>query len=434
MGELPLELPPNARKVVYLTLPYDAWREVNPYRRRDSVASAPPSQLHWTEPDRRTQPTPLTFTPATELPLLIVGDLQGGFSRWSDARFALNYKFQGLTVDFQQGWRWQPVYLRPEEIPGDFTTLLGAPAIVLVEGAERLRFEQWDALLTWTLCGGHLIVSVSSLPIALERTPLRVLAPPTGERIQTRLQQPIDQLNLLQTPPPTKPVALTLAQPDAAWRSQFSGEHLIFSTRRLGEGELTLFWGDLTAEAWRTWLGMPLLASVWLHTPEPPILRLERLLPPPRLSSPLSAQQAGVATAMLIVYIAALYGIRSSLRVQNRLRCAPLFILGLALSMSAGLSAFFTAASAPPPEQRHTITQSGLPLRVELRQQTLNLPGGAHTITLAPDEQLISFKSLTRIEGRARLRYTAPVSLELHNLGRTPLRLLTVRVLQEAEP
>lgn len=432
-GELPLELPPNARKVVYLPLPYDAWREVDPYGRREGRARSLQPQLTWTEPERRPQQLPIEFEPANYLPLLIVGDVQGGFSRWSDARFALNYEFQGQTVDYQLGWRWQPVYLRPEELPEDFTVLLGVPALVLVEGAERLRPEQWDALLAWTLCGGHLIVSVGSLPIALQQTPLSALAPPIAERIQVRLQQPIDQMSLLQTAPPTQPVVLAQAQPDANWRSNFIGEHRIFSTRELGQGKLTLFWGDLTAEAWRVWKGMPLLASVWLNTPEPPILHLERLAPAPNLPPRLTPQQAITTTATLIAYIAILYGTRKHLRAQNRLRRASLIILWLALGASLGLSAFHAAAPATPHEQRHTIAQAGLPLRVELRRQTLDLRGGTHSIALAPDEQLAACEVLAGLEGHARVRYTTPIHLELHTPARATLRLLTVRVAKEAD-
>ncbi|MCS7066881.1 MAG: hypothetical protein NZL85_11500, partial [Fimbriimonadales bacterium] len=181
---LPVELPAGAHKVVHLALPLNAW---HPARGGNGGEFRVPTLL-WRSEAGDWCLLEVPFAWNNRLPVVVIGDVQGGFEAWRRATFALEYRFGSQEVR-SGDWTLEPIYWSPASVPPEWRALLGIPAIVLVEGSERLLGDQWDALLAWLLAGGHLIVSVGSIGTPLRGTPLAPLLPPLGERVVVDLRQ-----------------------------------------------------------------------------------------------------------------------------------------------------------------------------------------------------------------------------------------------------
>ncbi|MCS7227286.1 MAG: hypothetical protein NZ821_09880, partial [Gloeomargarita sp. SKYB31] len=91
---IPIELPPNARKQVELAVPVNAWQRTASKRRElDPVSDVP--KLFWREAGKKGVRLPVPFNLNFHLPLVVIGDVQGGFEAWRRATYTLEYRFLG---------------------------------------------------------------------------------------------------------------------------------------------------------------------------------------------------------------------------------------------------------------------------------------------------------------------------------------------------
>ncbi|MDW8106895.1 MAG: hypothetical protein RMK45_05380, partial [Armatimonadota bacterium] len=410
-AEVPIELPPNARKEVYLSVPTAAtlaWHEEGRAPRELSVGLPP-------------QGTAFTETPT---PLLVVGDLVGGFEGW-----------RVLTTASGKPSVWTPSYLRPEAMPEDWTVLLSIPTIVLVEGAERLRATQWEALLAWMLHGGHLVIAAPTPMRVLQATPLRALVPPVQRINVVQLREPIPLLGA-QLEPPESPLLLAQPAPTAGWHTYTSGKVALAQWRSVGKGYLTLFWGDLEASAWRQWRHRRTFGSYLLGVP--------RELKPP--SAPRTAlgrayserlrPKVMVATALLFAYSTWLYALRHILRKRDQLRRAPLYIAALATLVGVALAAVAQADRRAEVDYRSSvIAEKGLSYRMEIEERAYLLASGTHSITLPPEVKLLDAALVGTPAAKLTVRYATPVEVVVDSRTRVLMRTLTARlVAQEVRP
>lgn len=207
--EYPVSLPANARKVITISLP-------------DELGWA---RLLWYTPDRPAEIIELPYPEESHMPVVIVGDAQGGFHMLSN----LVYSKEGADRENPIERRWHAVYWTPETVPDDWHAIAGVPVIVLVEGAERLTPEQWRTLTMWVMTGGHLIISVGGvLKQVLPTTPLASLTRAIEKSTDPTL-----------------------------------GDHLV-KTRDVLHGRVTMFLDDLTAPHWRDAPQMRTLWEQWL--------------------------------------------------------------------------------------------------------------------------------------------------------------------------
>ncbi len=72
---------------------------------------------------------------------------------------------------------YQDAYVHPDLFPTESFALSGAQIIVLGQGAERLRAEQWRAIREWVLLGGILVVPGGSGSVVAQLPALRPLLP-----------------------------------------------------------------------------------------------------------------------------------------------------------------------------------------------------------------------------------------------------------------
>jgi len=429
---IPIELPPSGRKQVELAVPVDAWQRTTSKKKREKPFILEPA-LIWHEEGKRAQWLPVPFKMSLRLPLIVVGDVQGGFEAWRSATYQLDYRFMGAPVDTAEGWSWTPVYMRPEQLPTNPLTLRGVPVIVLTEGCERLQTEQWDMLIYWTLCGGHLIISVGSLGLPLAQTPLRFLAPAQYQRVRLHLIHSIIPFSL---PPPSEPVMLVVAPSLPGWHTYRSGKAVLASTAQLGLGRLTLFWGDLTAPAWRRWRGYPRLVSAWTATPEPPTLKLRQALPPQPRRQFMPTLVMGILGGVLIFHAVSLLLLWRILRRVRRLRAAPYVLLGLtALSGTAlWLSHAVPEEKEPRSDALIEMAHPPLPHRVLLMKHQLTLSPGDHTLNLPPHSYWLILRDISTLDTQISIHYLPPVRVHCRAQGKAVLDIITIQFTREETP
>jgi hypothetical protein len=428
---IPIVLPRGGRKQVELAVSVDAWQHTTSKKRKRQFFIEP--ALIWREEGKPDQRLPVPFKMSLRLPLIVVGDGQGGFETWQRATYQLDYKFLGAPVDTAEGWSWTPVYMRPEQLPTNPLTLRGVPIIVLTEGCERLRPEQWDMLIYWSLCGGHLIISVGSLGLPLTQTPLRVLVPAQYKRVRLHLTQPITPFSL---PPPRDPVVLVEAHTARGWRIYRSGKVVLASSTQLGLGKLTLFWGDLTATAWRRWTGYPLLISAWASTPEPPTLKLRQALPSPANGLPLSLRLMSVLGGVLVFHGVSLLLLWRILRRLKRLRAAPYALLGLAVLTGATLWLLLPVPEANEPYLDAPIEMAHPPLphRVLLTNHRFSLSTGVHTLDLPPDSYWLILHNISTLDTQIAIHPLPPVRVHCRAQGKAVLNIVTIQFTRVGSP
>ena len=429
---IPVELPRGGRKQVELALPVDAWQRARS-KKPEKLFRVEPAFI-WREEGKRAQWLPVPFKMNLRLPLIVVGDGQGGFETWRSAAYQLDYKFLGAPVDTAEGWSWTPVYMRPEQLPTNPLTLRGVPVIVLTEGCERLRTEQWDMLIYWALCGGHLIVSVGSLGLPLAQTPLRALAPAPYKRVRLRLTRSIIPFSL---PPPSEPVVLVEAPPLPGWHTYRSGKVLLASSTQLGLGQLTLFWGDLTATAWRRWTSYPRLVSAWTSAPEPPTLKLRQALPPQSDRRFMPTRLMGILGGVLILHAVSLLLLWRILRRLRYLRAAPYALLGLAAMSGVAL---WLLLSAPEEKEPHSldapieIAHPPLPHRVLLTNHRFTLSSGIHTLNLPSGSYWLILRNISTLDTQISIHYLPPVQVHCRVQGKAVLDIITIQFTREESP
>jgi hypothetical protein len=423
---LPVDLPAGSRKEVELALPLDAWR----LDRRSSNWMFQLPTLWWRGEggDWRPVRPPLSWN--NRLPVVVIGDAQGGFAQWRRANFALEYRFKGERVR-SNDWALEPIYWAPRTVPKDWTLLLGVPLIVLVEGSERLSGEQWDALLAWLLAGGHLIVSVGSIGSPLRGTALAPLLPPLGVREMVSLT--IEDARVA----PSRPIPLIRS---AGWREAAlqvrSGDTLVACSRRVGRGMLTLCFADMTAPAWREWDGAETLINQWAGMISLPLFGISTPFESRSQRSPLALQHVlGVAVTFALFWLA-LYLIWRILRLRRQLIRAPLVLL-----MLVGLTSLVLVRLVPSatPTARNTgarllLADQHLPLAIEHSYYSLWLPSGEHRLRWAEGTRLLAMRQHAPLSLRTTVMYETHTEILFQPFGTAEAQVQVVRLLKLPAP
>ncbi len=447
---LSVELPAGARKVVHLALPLNAWSQ--PSRRSRGQSFSVPV-LVWRSDAGEFRMFDVPFTWSNRLPIVVVGDVQGGFERWRQATFALEYRFN--TQEVRSGdWSLEPIYWSPASVPQNWKALLGIPLIILTEGGERLTTEQWDALLAWLLAGGHLIVSVGSIGAPLKGTPLAPLLPPLGER---KLIPPLPPRSALSqgswrggasdSPLPlgeglgvrAKPEGIPLLQ-SPGWSDGFApmyiGSALVACSRRVGRGTLTLCLGDMTAPAWRDWQGYGTLINQWAGMMNLPLFRIRTPFETRSLRPPLEPKHVMGATAIFALYWLALYLSWRIMRRQRQLIRAP-----LVLTVLTGLAWLALVRLAPPSvyqaqshRARILLADSRLPLALEHSRYHLLFPAGEHRLRWEQGVQTLAMRRRTLLSERITVEYGAHTEILFQPFGAAEVQLQMVRPIKLPAP
>lgn len=414
---LPLQLPSGSRKVVDLSLPLEGWS----FQGEREAIEIP--SLGWRVRGQGLRPLEISLGMDPALPMVIIGDLKGGFESWRNLPFSTLYTFGKQEVSSPSGWYWQVVYWSPEQIPTQWQMMLGIPVMVLVEGTERLREGQWRALMAWMLAGGHLLISAGSFSHFPQNSPFASLLPPLGPLQRVRLSQPLSSLESFK--PPREPVAL-LKTPgwDDAVDKWVSGNDLLACTRRVGLGRLTLVLGDLSAPAWRGWKGYSAWVRQLIGGVEIPAmaLRLEYSFSP--LWNLPTHHHLWVLTAYLGLYWFLSWRLWRWLRRYRLLIHAPLALLGLTV-----LLLLLLLLSLPLPFQKPQYRASRLllvdrlvPLALEATTWQFGLPSGTYTFRWEQGTHLLThrfrggFLSIFQPEGtqeqELQLKFRAISALE----------------------
>jgi hypothetical protein len=415
---LPVELPAGTRKVVYLGLPLNAWSL--PHASDTTRLQLP--QLLWRSEHGEFQLLDVPFNLSQCLPVVVIGDVLGGFEMWRQASFDLGYRFAGTPVRGGE-WSLQPIYWSPAAVPDRHIPLLGVPVIILTEGCERLTGEQWDALLAWLLAGGHLIVSVGSIGVPISGTPLAPLLPPMGRR------------ELVQLPAISTPVALIRSR---GWADSMgvirSGSALLACSRRVGRGTLTLFWGDLTASQWRQGAMATPLLNQWSAALRLPAI--QTLSAPRPLRPSLEKSQVISAALLFALYWLALYLSWRILRRRRRLILAP-----IALLLLTGLTWLALQPLVPPGADRVSgykttllLAENRLPLMLEVSDYQLLLPSGEYRWRGEAEVYLLRAQQRGMLDSRGQIVYGADLQLWLQSVGMSELRLQSIRLLKLPAP
>lgn len=453
---LPVELPAGARKTVHLALPLNAWDR----SRRSTGSGFRLPMLIWRSDAGDLRVLSVPFAWNNRLPVVVIGDVQGGFERWRQAAFALEYRFSSMEVR-SGNWALEPVYWSPAHVPAEWQVLLGIPLIILTEGSERLSSEQWDALLAWLLAGGHLIVSVGSIGTPLKGTPLAPLLPSLGKREPVRLTEPViataplpsasarhgslppsiaeaSRRRFASSPQESRlPIAVIRSSGwDDATIVAYSGGGLIACSRRVGRGTLTLCFSDMTARAWREWQGYESLINQWVAMLELPLLSIQTPFERRSLRPPIERAHVLGATAIFALYWLALYLSWRILRRRRLLIRAPLVLLLL-----AGLTWLALAWVAPSSvDQVHGrsvrlfLGDRHLPVMLEHHSYHLVLPAGEHRLRWESGMQLLAERRQTLLSNRLMVEYEADTDMLFQPFGASEVQLQLVRLLKLPAP
>ncbi len=411
-----IELPAGARKVVYLRLSLDAWRL--PERRRRALMSVPTLLWRSETGEWRLLDVPIGW--GNRLPLVIIGDVQGGFEQWKQASFSLQSRF-GTQVVSSPDWSLQPVYWSPEMVPTEWTALLGIPMMVLMEGSERLSREQWDALLAWMLAGGHLVVSVGSVGEPLKGTPLAPLLnkPPLPQHASEARGEVHDS-----------------PLPQRGRGAGGEGNLPLASSRRVGRGTLSLFAGDLSARRWREWQGLNALINQWTARLTLPLDGIRTGFESESLRPSVARAQILGVLGVFALYWLALYLAWRILRRRRRLIRAPLVVLLLTAGCWLALVQL-VPASVHRAQRREVCTllaDSRLPVAIEHRLYHFLLPAGVHRLRWAGAIQPLVSRQQALLGERIIVEHGADTLMRIQPMGALEMQVQMVRLLHLPAP
>ncbi len=423
---VPIELPAGAYKVVDLALPLNAWSQ---------QGRAIPQQfrfpfLVWRSETGELRMLEVPWDWNKRLPVVVIGNLQGGFEKWRSASFAMDYRFAGQKVS-KGDWTLEPIYWSPSSVPTNWNALAGIPVIILTEGSEQLSSEQWDALLAWLLAGGHLIVSVGSIGAPLKSTPLAPLLPPFSAR------------KLLSIPPQQGQSAGSEAIPiieSQGWgdesRAIREGNALLACSRPVGRGTLTLCFGDMNALAWRNWQGYTRLINRWTAQMRLPLFGVRTAFERRSLRNPIERMQVLGATGVFALYWLALFVSWRILRRRRRLVRAPLVVM--VLTALASLALVQIVPSTIDQQQnywkRTLLTANGLPIALEHSHYHLLIPASEARLHWEPEMQVFAMRRQSLLGERVRVEYGAQTEVVLEPFGAMEVQMQMVRVLKLPAP
>lgn len=397
----PITLPANARKTLFLSLPDE------PYR-----------CTLWWEPQHRA-PTPIDIPLPIEshMPVVFIGDIQGGFSALHSISYLHETRKQGESER-----QWRAVYWKPEQTPDSWRPLAGIPVIVLVDGAERLSAEQMHALIAWMLMGGHLIVSVGgTLANTLSATPLAPLLPSFEERTTVFISTSEGQMPLVWWRVQPLPRATTVRS---------VGANPISLSRPMLQGRLTLFLGDLTAPAWRQWQDFVRIWEAWLADSRPPARQMatENTISSQRAVHSFPVARIKVAVGIMGVASFGVVLIWWNLRARGQLARAVPWLLGLGLASTGAMLAIFPS-QANRSDIRLTQTllvEPNLPIAARIVVLDLYLSRGEYQLS-APAEA--PFETESKFGLRLSQQFTDRCLLTLSARGYVRTRVRSVETI-----
>lgn len=369
---LSIELTHGARKGVHVAIPLNAWGQEQEGLRRRSASPV----LLWRTESGSVRQLEIAYRWVDCLPVVVIGNYQGGFERWRKAQFEVKHFFEAQKVQ-SDTWSLEPVYWLPRAVPTNYESLLGIPLIILTEGSESLASEQWEALLGWLLAGGHLIVSVGSIGTPLQGTPLAPLLPPIGGR--TTLTVPVNSQQ------GTEPQPIPMIQ-SSGWSDVIAqvweGPILVSCSRRVGCGTLTLCFADMQASAWRSWQGYERLINHWCRLLDIPLQNLREPLNKRSLRSPIERGWVARLAGVFALFWVGLYLSWRILRRRRRLIYAPLALVAL-VGLTLGLTTQMTPAlhnQKRSKVKRTLIANQSLPIALEHCFYHALLPAGEYSL------------------------------------------------------
>jgi hypothetical protein len=368
----------------------------------------------------------------TELcaPVVVIGDVLGGLEVLRQPGF----KLQQVTGKQSLEYPLQPVYLKPERVPVHPRWLSGVPAVVLSEGAERLRMEQWQVLIGWLLEGGILIVPAANVGTPLRQTPLAGLLPEhSGVIRRANLAESEVEMLASARRGPGEPVGMVPLRFSSENRPlAIVGLEPLVLSRTVGRGRLLVFAGDLFAPAWRGWGGYSELWWSLLAELSLPDLRTHIFEPPdPQLPERELPSLLWLGT-LFAIYLTAIVVSWRVMRWKRMLMSAPL-VVTLLVILAAALVAF----SVPAPEgnrayrqQRILVGTNGFPLMIEYSNGTYQTPAGAWRLEW-DGSTTVGFmpNSFGRLNGAVTVWNSVPLVTEGYASSWCRVHLRTRRVL-----
>ncbi|MCS7272527.1 MAG: hypothetical protein NZ550_00070 [Fimbriimonadales bacterium] len=161
--DYPIELPAGARKVVIATPILDRYTTQVTIRFTTRSFSTEVRQ----SVDRLLE---------QDYAAALIGDAIGGLQFLAQVKAPTRLSI-GYSSPSSSAGAYVPVYCRAEWFPDKTIALSGISVIVLSNGAERLRAEQWTALRQWVLMGGVLIATGGAGAVHLQHPALQPLLP-----------------------------------------------------------------------------------------------------------------------------------------------------------------------------------------------------------------------------------------------------------------
>ncbi|GIV05497.1 MAG: hypothetical protein KatS3mg016_1072 [Fimbriimonadales bacterium] len=364
----PLDLAASARKQLYLSL--DVANRYAPRWR------AP--RLEWHDSESKSQRIETPTLLPRHLPIVVVGNLKGGLE------FLNDQQVQFLTRRLRSSESNIPIrvyYWRPSELPDDWRALLEAPILVLAEGAETLNDAQLRALRLWLNAGGTLVLSLGAFS-SWRATPFAPLITAEPHGLFTPFMPDMPQIEL--------------------------------SWRRVGQGMLLLFSGDIGSAQWRA---RPELLTMFQT------IASSSRLPSELLTRRVEAGTEGFVGAMPYerldggMVVLALYGLGVwvlSAWLRRRRRLAAVFKPLVGLTVLSCVVVWLLAPRLPQdqPIVYRAVLQSAIQPTVEAGVLMAHLEAGRHQITLPEDAFVVSIQvqPFTPIV----IRDAAAPQLELH--------------------
>ncbi|OYT69961.1 MAG: hypothetical protein CFK49_05590 [Armatimonadetes bacterium JP3_11] len=344
----PLDLTASARKRLYLSL--DVAHRYAPRW------TAP--RLEWRDAESKVQRIEAPTLLPLHLPIVVVGNLKGGLEFLNDQQVAFLSTRLRLS---EANVPMQVYYWRPSDLPDDWRALLEVPILVLTEGAETLNDAQLRALRLWLNAGGTLVLNLGAFS-SWRATPFASLITAEPDGLFAPFMPDMPQLGLF-------------------WR-------------RVGQGMLLLFSGDVGSARWRA---RPELRTMF-----------QAIASSSRLPSELLTQRVEAGTERFVgvmpyerldggIGVLALYGLgvwvlSAQLRRQRRLATVFKPLIGLTALTCVAVWLLAPRLPQSKPIVNRVVLQSAILPTVEVGTLRTHLPAGHHQITLPEDALVVSIQ------------------------------------------
>lgn len=342
----PLDLAASARKRLYLSL--------DVANRHAPRWTAP--RLEWRDSESKVQRIEMPILLPLHLPIVVVGNLRGGLE------FLNDQKVQFLTQRLRSSETNVPIrvyYWRPSELPDDWRALLEVPILVLTEGAETLSDAQLRALRLWLNAGGTLVLNLGAFS-SWRATPFASLITAEPQGLFEPFMPDMPQIGLF-------------------WR-------------RVGQGMLLLFSGDIGSAQWRARPELRTMFQAVASSSRLPSELLTRRVEKgtERFVGAMPYERLDGGIVILALYALGVWVLSAWLRRRRRL--ASVFKPLVGWTALSCVAVWLLAPRLPQstPIVYRAVLQSAVQPTVEAGVLIAHLRAGRHQITLPEDACVVS--------------------------------------------